>query len=98
MDALAASEFADSVALLGASPPHIVLSHVATLSISKFLAYDKIIIIPDMDRLALWQKNQQRLAYYGVHAKMCILPAGYKDLAECPREIRGEFINAIWRS
>lgn len=95
MDALAvAGQGYPAVAVLGADPPPNVIKHVAQIAtLSQRVA--KVIILPDMDRLATWQHFQHKLGMIGVHAEIKLGPLNYKDIAECPLDVRKEFFDGL---
>jgi len=89
MDALAAAGTgADGVSLMGAMPPLIVFDHMARL----FAQSTEFLVIPDTDMLhaglALARYERRR----GCLARLCVLPLGWKDLAELPPEARASLI------
>ena len=95
MDALAAAGCGyQAIAILGAIPPPLVYTHVATL-VAKSYQKHKAIILPDMDRIAEWQAIQMALGLLGVNGLLRVIPNGYKDLAEMPEQERQEFLDGI---
>jgi len=96
MDALAAAGLGfPAIAILGVDPPKIVYDHVAQLVARSYMR-NKAIIIPDMDRVARWQETQTELGQRGVRGELKQVPGGYKDLAECPLEVRKEFLYGLY--
>jgi hypothetical protein len=87
-DALAAAEVgALGIALLGATPSHLVLDHLAI----RCQGFTKIVVLPDQDALDKGVGIIQALAERGVFACIARVPVEYKDLAEVPKERRIEW-------
>ena len=92
LDALAIAEHGyDVVAVLGATPPGVVLNHLASIALAT-RPLPKVLWIPDKDAVKPAMKRQQALSNMGVLAIVQMLPGAYKDFAEIPREERKEVL------
>ena len=92
LDALAIAEFGyDVVAILGATPPGVVLNHIAVLAQARERT-PRVLWIPDKDAVNPAMKRQAALGTMGVLVNMQMLPGAYKDFAEIPREERKEVL------
>ena len=87
MDALAMAELGYvGIAILGSNPSIAVIGHLAQV----MTASDRI-LIPDSDAVDRWVHIQSCLVGFGINARICLVEAGYKDVASMPLEDRREF-------